>query len=283
MTDGKKKDRIKKKYGEEYKEESMSIAEMKERKRELGYSYEQIADKSGVPLSTVQKVFSGATQSPRYETLCALEKVLWDYPPSMVKETVCEYGKGLAKKQGEYTMEDYYNWPEDERIELIDGVIYYMSSPCIIHQAIVGEIDYALKTFVKQKKGKCRIFGAGIDVRLDCDDRTIVIPDITVVCKKDNFTEQYLNGAPDLAVEVLSPSTRKKDMTIKLSKYAGAGVREYWVVDPQKETVVVYKFNHENEEDAEVSFYTFENQVPVGIFDDECIVDFKEIKEYLEG
>ena len=201
----------------------------------------------------------------------------------MVRETAGEYGKSLAKRQGEYTMEDYYNWPEDERIELIDGVIYYMSSPRIIHQAIVGEIDFALKSFVKRNKGKCQIFGAGIDVRLDRDDRTIVIPDITVVCRKDDFTEQYLNGAPDLAVEVLSPSTKKKDMTIKLNKYAAAGVREYWIVDPKKETVVVYKFNHEDEEDAEVAFYTFENQVPVGIFNNECIVDFKEIKEYLRG
>lgn len=259
----------------------MSIKEMKERKIELGYSYEQIADKSGVPLSTVQKIFSGVTRSPRYETLCALERVLWDYPPSMVRETACEYGKSLVKKQGEYTMEDYYNWPEDERIELIDGVIYYMSSPSVKHQRIIGEIDFCLKSYVRKKKGKCEIFGVGIDVRLDRDDRTIVIPDITVVCKKDDFTEQYLNGAPDLAVEVLSPSTRKKDMTIKLNKYGAAGVREYWIVDPQKETVVVYKFN--KEDDVDVAFYTFENQVPVGIFNDECIVDFKEIKEYIEG
>jgi len=261
----------------------MTLSEMKERKKELGYSYEQIADWSGVPLSTVQKVFSGATQAPRYETLYAIAKVLRDYPPSMVRETACEYGKSLVKKQGEYTIEDYYNWPEDERIELIDGVIYYMASPRIIHQMIVGEISYAFKDYVKKKKGDCRIFGAGIDVRLDCDDRTIVIPDITVACKKDNFTEQYLNGAPDLAVEVLSPSTKKKDMTIKLNKYTAAGVREYWIVDPQKETIVVYKFIPEEEGEMEVSFYTFENQVPVGIFNNECIVDFKEIKEYLEG
>lgn len=259
----------------------MTLSEMKERKKELGYSYEQIAEKSGVPLSTVQKVFSGATQSPRYETLCAIAKVLRDYPPSMVKETACEYGKSLVKKQGEYTMEDYYSWPEEERIELIDGVIYYMSSANLRHQRIVGEIDFCLKSYVKGKKGKCEIFGAGIDVRLDRDDRTIVIPDIVVVCKKDDFTEQYLNGAPDLVVEVLSPSTKKKDMTIKLSKYAAAGVREYWIVDSKKETVVVYKFNEE--EDAEIAFYTFESQIPVGIFDDECIVDFTEIKEYLKG
>ncbi len=259
----------------------MTLSEMKEKKKEHGYSYEQIAEMSGVPLSTVQKVFSGATQSPRYDTLLAIEKVLSKDMPSRVSERTCVYGSTPQKRLGEYTMEDYYNWPEDERIELIDGVIYNMSFPNINHQRIVGEIDYAFKSYVKSKKGKCIIFGAGIDVRLDCDDKTIVGPDITVVCEKDKLTKQYLDGAPDLVVEVLSPSTRKKDMTIKTSKYANAGVREYWIVDPKKETVVVYEFSMEDENDAEIHFYTFENQVPVGIWNGECIVDFAEIKESL--
>lgn len=260
----------------------MTLSEMKERKRQLGYSYEQIAEKSGVPLSTVQKVFSGATQSPRYETLLAIEKVLEDYSASMVREAACEYGKNLAKKQGEYTIEDYYNWPVDERIELIDGVIYHVSMPSIKHQRIVGEIDFCFKSYVKKKKGKCEIFGAGIDVRLDCDDKTMVVPDISVVCEKDKFTKQYLDGAPDLVVETLSPSTRKKDMTLKLSKYAEAGVCEYWIVDPEKETIVVYEFSRDDESYSQVRFYTFENQVPVGIWNGECVVDFAEIKAYLE-
>ena len=257
----------------------MTLAEMKERKKELGYSYEQIAELSGVPLSTVQKVFSGATQSPRYDTLYAIEKVLASLPTAMVRETAGTYGKDIPKKQGEYTIEDYYAWPEDERIELIDGVIYYMSSPTIKHQRIISEIDFCLKSFIKKKKGKCEVFGAGIDVRLDCDDKTMVIPDITVVCSKDKFTEQYLNGAPDLVVEVLSPSTKKKDMTLKLKKYVDADVREYWIVDPKREAVIVYNI----EDDMQVCFYTFENQIPVGIFNSECIVDFKEIKEYIKG
>lgn len=260
----------------------MTLSEMKERKKELGYSYEQIAEKSGVPLSTVQKVFSGATQSPRYDTLFAIEKVLRDFPPSMVRETACEYGKELVKKQGDYTVEDYYNWPEDERIELIDGVIYYMSAPSIKHQELIGEIDFILKSFVKKDKGKCKVFGVPIDVQLDCDNKTMVQPDITIVCEKDKFTKQNLFGAPDFVLEVLSPSTRKKDMTIKLNKYVNAGVREYWIVDPKKETVIVYEIGA-GEEDMQVSFYTFENQIPVHIFQNECIVDFKAIKEYLEG
>ena len=261
----------------------MTLVEMRERKKELGYSYEQIADMSGVPLSTVQKVFSGATQSPRYETLLAIETVLEDYSTSKVGEAAHQYGNKHTKRQGEYTIEDYYNWPEDERIELIDGVIYHVSMPSIRHQIIVGEIDYIFKSYVKSKNGKCKIFGAGIDVRLDCDDKTMVVPDITINCKKDKLTEQYLDGAPDLVVEVLSPSTRKKDMTLKLSKYAEAGVREYWIIDPKKETIIVYKFSCENEDDTQIYFYTFANKVPVGIWDDECVVDFADIKAYLES
>ena len=84
-------------------------------------------------------------------------------------------------------------------------------------------------------------------------------------------------------VEVLSKSTKKRDMTLKLEKYATAGVKEYWVVDPEKETVIVYKFSCEDENDAQIFFYTFANQIPVGIWNDECIVDFAEIKAYLES
>ena len=265
----------------------MTLSEMKERKKELGYSYEQIAELSGVPLSTVQKVFSGATQSPRYETLFAIEKVFVNYTPSMVREAAVEYGSYGLKQQGEYTIEDFYNWPEDERIELIDGVIYYMATPRIIHQDIVGEIGFVLKSYVKKNKGKCKVYDLPVDVQLDCDNKTMVEPDVQVVCDRSKFTERVVFGAPDFVVEVLSPSTRKKDMTLKLQKYVNAGVREYWIVDPDKEMIIVYEMKQEEGQekgqDIIAQFYTFENQVPVGIFNGECIVDFKEIKEYLTG
>ena len=265
----------------------MTLSEMKERKKELGYSYEQIANISGVPISTVQKVFSGATQSPRYETLLAIEKVFVNYTPSMVREEVVEYGSCGSKRQGEYTVEDYYNWPEDERIELIDGVIYYMATPRLIHQDIVSEIGFVLKSYIKKSKGKCRVYDLPVDVQLDCDNKTMVEPDIQIVCDRSKFTERAVFGAPDFVVEVLSPSTRKKDMTLKLHKYVNAGVREYWIVDPDKEMIIVYEMKQEegmeSGEDMIAQFYNFESQVPVGIFNGECIVDFKEIKAYIKG
>ena len=256
----------------------MTLSEMKERKKELGYSYEQIADWSGVPLSTVQKIFGGVTRSPRYDTLRAIEQVLTDRPAMAVRESVIQYGRPIEKQQGEYTVADYYAWPKDERIELIDGAIYDMGAPTFEHQDIIVEISYVLKKYIKDHKGTCKVGMAPLDVQLDCDTKTMVQPDIMVICNKDIITKKNIFGAPDLVMEVLSKSSRKKDMGIKLAKYINANVREYWIIDLEKERVIVYDIEH----DIQTTVYTFESQVPVGIWNGECVVDFAEIKIYLE-
>ena len=133
---------------------------MKERKRELGYTYEQIAELSGVPLGTVQKVFSGATASPRYDTLCALEQVFQKKETLFVKEVAAVYG---VKKQGEYTVEDYRALPEDQRMELIDGVLYDMAAPTGIHQVVGGEIYAVLRGYIRSRKGHCLPMYSPID------------------------------------------------------------------------------------------------------------------------
>ena len=99
----------------------MTIKEMQERKKELGLTYAQIAERSGLPVGTVQKVLGGITQTPRYDTIMALESVLGEEQPMAVRESAVPYN---VKKQGEYTLEDYYQFPDDVRLELIDGVIY---------------------------------------------------------------------------------------------------------------------------------------------------------------
>ena len=115
----------------------MTIKEMQERKRELGYTYAQIAELSGVPVGTVQKVLGGITLTPRYETLMALEKVLGvdanDSGTLILREARSPYG---AKRQGMYDLNDYYAIPDDTRVELIDGVIYDMTAPTSVHQII---------------------------------------------------------------------------------------------------------------------------------------------------
>lgn len=115
-----------------------------------------------------------------------------------------------------------------------------------------------------------------MDVQLDCDDKTIVQPDVLLVCDRNKLKNGRVFGVPDLVVEVLSPSTRKKDILIKYGKYLNAGVKEYWIVDPAKKRICVYEF----EKDDFPVMYTFDDKVPVGIFEGECEVDFAEIYEY---
>lgn len=253
--------------------ERMTIEQMRERKRELGYSYEQIAELANLPLGTVQKVLGGVTKSPRYDTLQALEEVFSDKQADVIREATAVY---QTKKPGEYTIDDYMALPDDERVELIDGMFYYMEAPTTIHQLIGSEIHMVLRDFIRKNHGDCIPFSAPTDVQLDCDDRTIVQPDVFVVCNRDKLNYKRVYGAPDLVVEVLSPSTSKKDGTLKLSKYCNAGVREYWLIDPKKKRIVVYDL----ENDAFPTVYTFEDEVPVAVFEGKCKVDFKEIYEY---
>lgn len=252
----------------------MTIEEMNRRRKELGYSYHKLSELSGVPLGTVQKIFGGTTASPRYSTIMALEGVL-----SASEETVHESkAQYKAKKQGEYTIEDYLAWPEDQRIELIDGVIYDMTAPNYPHQLIAGEIFYQLKDYVRHNNGHCTPFISPADVQLDNDDRTMVQPDVFVICDKEKYNRVRGYGAPDLVVEILSRSTRARDMQLKLSKYEHAGVREYWIVDPDKYKTIVYTFG----EEYDVQIFTFDQQIPVGIFDGKCRVDLGEMVRELK-
>lgn len=247
----------------------MTLEEMRARKRELGYTYDKIAELSGLPVGTVQKVFLEITKSPRYDTLMALEKVLKPKQASAYQ---------VEMKQGQYTVEDYLRLPEEERVELIDGLIYDMAAPTDKHQIIADEIQSRFREHIRKNKGKCVTITSPLDVQLDCDDKTMVQPDVVIVCDRNKFQQGRVFGAPDLVVEVLSESTKKKDITIKGAKYAAAGVREYWLVDPKKKRVHVYNF--EQEELLPV-MYTFEQKVPVGIWNEECEVDFAEIYEYM--
>ncbi len=264
---------------------NMTIQEMKERKRALGYSNAMIAKLSGVPLGTVQKIFGGATASPRYETLRALEQVLKeDRIPSLsrpsatgassVGESIVPY---FAKKQGEYTVEDYYNLPEDKRFELIDGVLYDMTAPNSPHQLIGGYIYAQLFNHITSKKGACLPMISPLDVQLDCDDKTMVQPDVIIVCGRDKVIRRCVYGAPDFVLEVLSPSTKKKDMVIKLYKYMNAGVREYWMIDPDRKKVMIYDFEHDNYP----VIMGFDAVVPVAVLDGQCKIDFRALYDYI--
>lgn len=254
----------------------MTIQEMCQRKQQLGYSYEKIAELSNLPLSTVQKVLGGITKSPRYDTLKALEEVFKKPTAQLIAEAPLSDSYG--KKQGDFTLEDYYQIPDDIRVELIDGVIYDMAAPTSLHQLICLEIGRLLREYIKKNKGSCIPLVSPLDVQLDCDNKTMVQPDVIIVCDRKKFLRGVVYGAPDFVVEILSPSTQRKDLSVKLAKYMNAGVREYWIVDPIKKRIIVYDIEH----DAFPEMYTFEHQVPVRIFDGKCTIDFKEIFEYAE-
>ena len=183
----------------------------------------------------------------------------------------------LTKSQGDYTLDDYYLIPDDMRVELIDGVIYDMTAPTSAHQLIAGFIYSKLLGHVLEKKGECLPMISPLDVQLGCDNRTMVQPDVIIVCDRDKIINRCVYGAPDFVIEVLSKSTKKKDSVIKLQKYMNAGVREYWMIDPERKTVVVYDF--ENEEYPII--YGFDAAIPVRIWNGECGISFPELYEHI--
>ena len=128
-------------------------------------------------------------------------------------------------------------------------------------------------------EGNCEVYLSPCDVRLDRDNRTMVQPDLLVVCEEYDIGAKAFDGAPALTLEILSPSTRSKDMMLKLYKYANAGVREYWIVDPDRQTVLVYDLEHENYYPDK---YTFEDRIPIKISCGECSIDFARILRRIE-
>lgn len=276
----------------------MTIEEMKEQKRQKGLTNLEISHLSGVPLGTVQKVFSGITKSPRYDTLVSLERIFTgigtgkftnDIRPVFIKDAEDRYSvegssaKRTEKRQGEYTVDDYLRLPDDQRYELIDGYLFIMEAPTPAHQMLAGLIYHDLCNYVFDKGGDCLPFISPIDVQLDNDEKTMVQPDVLVVCDRAKISGGRCHGSPDLIIEVLSPSTRTKDMILKLDKYFHAGVKEYWLVDIKKKRIMVYTLR---EKETDCAIYGFDDQIPVGIYGGECVIDFKMIWErssWLEG
>ena len=143
-------------------------------------------------------------------------------------------------EQRKYTYKDYVLWSGDIRYELIDGIAYAMASPSRAHQDISRELSGRLWQFLRGKP--CEIYYAPFDVRLNFDsfDDTVVQPDILVVCDESKHDGKSVKGAPDMAIEILSPNNIKHDTFTKFWKYQQAGVKEYWIVDPNAKTVQVY-------------------------------------------
>src|SRR5699024_4896057 len=170
----------------------------------------------------------------------ALHPFLHDaLPICSVKEQQSEY----RSSSGWVTYEDFLELTEksEQRFELIDGVIYNLASPSYKHQHVVGELFGTFYNWFKGKK--CVPLTSPFDVTFFKEENNICVvqPDVVVICDMDNLDEKdKYKGIPTLVVEVLSPSTRSKDMLNKLDLYKQCGVNEYWLVDPINEHILIY-------------------------------------------
>ena len=168
----------------------------------------------------------------------------------------------VLKREEIYTIDDIYSLPEGERAELIDGQIYFMAPPTTNHQRILNFLNTEINLFIRKNNGECEVFPAPFAVFLNDNEKNYVEPDISVICDKNKITDKGCQGAPDWVIEIVSPSTKQMDYYKKLFKYRTAGVREYWVVDPDRKLVTVYNFERDTMEE-----YPFGEEVPAGIYE----------------
>ena len=167
-----------------------------------------------------------------------------------------------ARQLQYYTVDDIYNLPDGQRAELIDGELYMMATPNRIHQRLVMMLSNSIFNYIKSNNGDCEVYPSPFAVFLNADDKLYLEPDISVICDKDKLNDKGCDGAPDWIIEIVSPGNKAMDYFTKLFKYRDAGVREYWIVDPSKEQVIVYRFEKETMEE-----YSFGEDIPVGIYE----------------
>ena len=160
-----------------------------------------------------------------------------------------------------HTIDDIYALPEGKRAELIDGKIYYMAPPSRKHQQLLLSLSRSIADYIDSNHGSCEVDIAPFAVFLNADDKNYVEPDISVICDPKKLNDKGCVGAPDWIIEFVSPGSRHMDYFTKLFKYRTAGVREYWIVDPDKDRVTVYNFDSDSMEE-----YSFTDNIPSGIY-----------------
>lgn len=181
-----------------------------------------------------------------------------------------------------YTYEDLMNWEGPERYELIDGEVYLLASPSPVHQIVLGEIYRQIATYLLGKK--CRAFMAPFDVNLFSSKKkwnyqadTIIQPDLSIICDRDKIDPNHgCKGAPDMVLEVVSPSSQRYDRLVKLNLYQRAGIKEYWLVDPANRIVTVYAYENGSYKLIEVAGEGDSLKVKVL---DNCYVDLSRVFE----
>lgn len=185
----------------------------------------------------------------------------------------------LPAEKMRYTFADVLTWEEHERIEIINGEAVMMAPPVRVHQEVSGELFLQLANYLRGKE--CKVYAAPFAVRLfekdgerpeDVD--TMVEPDIAVICDPAKLDKYGCRGAPDMVAEILSPSTQRQDRFTKFSLYQRAGVREYWIVDPENKCV--QSFWLEDGRYAVKEFGAAGDKMRVNVLED-CFIDLSEI------
>lgn len=182
-------------------------------------------------------------------------------PVFMEEEEVIRRNMELANER--YTTEFVEQLPDGVRAELIDGRMFYMATPSTIHQGLLMFLTGNVWSYINKKGGECQVYPAPLAVYLNQDNQTYLEPDAIILCDKEKMKKNGCYGAPDFVAEIISPSTKSRDYILKMMKYQAAGVREYWILDPEKRTILVYDF-----ECDEINIYGFQDKVSVRILDD---------------
>lgn len=190
--------------------------------------------------------------------------------------------KAIEQKNS-FTYEDYMNRPDNERWEILDGTPIMMAPPSRVHQKILVELLTQFSTYLRDKT--CEVYPAPFGVRLpkgyekdDNEIQTVVEPDIAVICDKNKLDDKGCKGAPDLIIEVVSPSSAKIDKLIKFNKYEKSGVKEYWIIEPEAKIVSIFTLG-ENGRYGRPDIYSDNDNIKVGIFED-LVIKLERVFDY---
>lgn len=181
----------------------------------------------------------------------------------------------LAKDMSRVSYEDYISYRGDRPVEYINGLIYDMSpSPNSLHQDISMALSSEIYTYIKSNKGSCKVRTAPYDVVLG---ENVVIPDISVICDRSKWDEKRCNGAPDWVIEITSTNS-VHDYVTKFTLYSVYGVKEYWVINPDRKVVSVYRFASQGNEFFPET-YTFNDDISVDIYKGDLVINMSNIME----
>ena len=258
----------------------MTREELIRRKKEKALTVKELSRLSGVPAGTINKIITGETGKPRPDTMKALESVLlprYDWSFSEVTRLAESGAGGLPFRQNEYTVYDLEHLPSGMRAELTDGRLYFMEAPSICHQKAAEFIRDRVESHIREKGGKClTVLSPG--VREEENEKDFFIPDFAVVCDPGKVKGPYIVGAPDFILEVVSPSSARRDKLTKTDRYERMGVREYWILDILHRQLITYDYQGE----ITIRVQGLSGKTGLSLFGGRPEIDLDELRKIIE-